>query len=123
MSDSIAAASRRVFDAKHPIQDVIRVKALAIVDNQGRNRIELSTTPEGHPMALFLDEKGVTRAIIGLDAGGPSMSLTDESGVRRFVAMALDTGAGLVFLDEIGDEELLLTADGIRPPEEVQNGE
>jgi hypothetical protein len=65
--------------------NVIEAERIILRDTVGSIRAELSVAKEGGVALRFLDEKGKTRAILGLasDSASPSLKLSDNEGVGR----------------------------------------
>jgi hypothetical protein len=81
------------------------VRSLAIVDERGIPRIVLDSN-KNTPRLRFSDEKGTTRAALGVDkvgpAIGPALLLYDENGTVRAGLDATKDRTALMLFDEKG---------------------
>ena len=87
--------------------DVIWAKKFVVLDDSGKVRAVLGTTPRGVELAL-LDDKGKLRAALSMIPNGPGLALFDGNGnPRAALAAAGVGGGGALHLWDKDDNELV----------------
>ncbi len=85
-------------------------KRFVLVDEKGKSRAILGMNKDGPGLAL-LDEKGNVRVSMGLTEVGPVLALLDGAGHSRAILRVTKEGPGLALLDENGQGKVFTSND------------
>ena len=100
-----AVASCASRSAEPPRYDLLRVRALEIVDDNDVTQAVLKPGEEGAVLMLG-DAEGAVRAGMVVTDAGPGLALSDPDGNERLLVSASNGGAGLYLYDREGRSRL-----------------
>ena len=104
-------------------QDDPKVRRFAIVDKDGKPRIQMQTDDAGHPSLVFLDENGSPRISLDLQDVGPTLHLSDAKNTS-YASIQVAPGGAAFDLDDDGPYvHLNATSDKANRYSEIEVGD
>lgn len=89
---------------------ILRTRAIQVIDGEGRIRISLTVAPTGAPQIWLLDQQDQRRVeITASSEGSGGLTIADAAGRRRIVlGMPIDGTPGLILSDATGRQRMTL---------------
>lgn len=94
------AYTAEVAQEKPPEAKVVRAEKFELVDSKGKVRGAFSTGIDGNAELSLFGKQGKERAVLTLDATGPTISLKDDDGELRARLTLVAGGSPVLYLSE-----------------------
>jgi hypothetical protein len=93
--------------AAGPVPDVLRGRALELVDERGRIRARLNMEPGGDVVFRLLDQEGTIRVKLGAGTDGSGLLLANDATEPGVHILAKPQGSSVRLADKNGRERLI----------------
>jgi hypothetical protein len=89
------------------IPEIVRARAIELVDAQGQPRAQLDVEPSGEAVFRLRDPKGRIRVKLGASADGSGLLLLDQSTAPAIQMLANDSGTSVMLADKSGQRRTI----------------
>lgn len=103
----LAALAQRDSAATQGGGDVLRGKALELVDQRGQVRARLNTESDGQVVLRLLDQQGTIRVKLGADRAGSGLVLNNDATEPGVHIIAKATGSTIRLANKDGRERII----------------
>jgi hypothetical protein len=103
----LAALAQKGLAATQGGRDVLRGKALELVDQRGQVRARLDTESDGQVVLRLLDQQGTIRVKLGADRAGSGLVLNNDATEPGVHIIAKATGSTIRLANKDGRERII----------------
>jgi hypothetical protein len=89
------------------IAEVVRARAIELVDEQGQARAQLNVEPSGEAVFRLRDSKGQIRVKLGASADGSGLLLLDQSTEPAIQMLAKGGGTSVMLANKGGQRRTI----------------
>jgi hypothetical protein len=90
-----------------PGGDILRGKALELVDERGRTRARIGVEPNGEVVFRLLDQQGTIRVKLGAGSDGSGLLLANDATEPGVHLLAKADGSSIRIVNKDGREQLI----------------
>lgn len=103
----LAALAQKGSAATQGGRDVLRGKALELVDQRGQIRARLNVESDGQVVLRLLDQQGTIRVKLGADKAGSGLVLNNDATEPGVHLLAKATGSTIRLVNKDGRERMI----------------